>query len=364
MKGSEEPDGEVISSVPTDSGVYYTSHYWNDLPRVVAYISENCTGDPTKSWQSDFLERFCPDGPFAHGLFANCGNGWAERDFIDRGIVRKATAFDYAHDLLDQAERERGDRDITYFQADANRVDLGTDLYDLVVNVGALHHVQYINRMAAQLCRAMVEGGTLVSYDYVGPGRNQYSRAHWRQVRAANRALPAPLRKDRLRQPHLPTMLVSDPTEAIHADLVLDSLSRFFTMTEVHQAGGGIAYELLTHNPKFFGEVPDGEVAAELDVILAQDRRLGAAGKVPSLFAYYIARPNKAALGDASLDVFQAAEDARERWAARHRGTYTFAQYFQVQANRAFFAGLRWLPPRLHRWGLRLGERLSERFGL
>jgi SAM-dependent methyltransferase len=364
MPPSDAAHREVVSSVPTDSGVYYTSHYWNDLPRVVAYISEKCTGDRTKWWTADFHERFASTGPFEHALFVNCGNGWAERDFIDRGIVRRCTAFDFADDLLAQAERERGERDIRYFQADANLVDLGSDVYDLIVNVGALHHVQYINRMAAQLCRAMTEGGLLVSYDYVGPGRNQYSRSHWRRVQTANRALTPSLRNDRLRRPHLATMLLADPTEAIHSDLVRESLARYFTISEWHDAGGGIAYHIITHNLKFFADVPQEEQQAQIDSLLEQDERLERAGKVPSLFAYYLARPNKSALDDPSLGAFQAQEDARERWASTHSGTYTYFEYAQIRASRLFFAALRRLPPKVHQWGLRRVDWLAERFGV
>lgn len=328
---------EAATSVPTDSSVYYRSHYWNDLPRVLAYINQRTTGDPDTFWMEDFRRRFCQGGPFEHGLFVACGNGWVERDFIDRGIVRRATGFDYAQDLLDAAERDRGDRQIDYFQADINRLELPADSYDLVVNVGALHHVQFINRFARMLCRTLREGGVLVAYDYIGPGRNQYGIDHWALIRQANEDLPTWLRKDRLKRPHLPTMLLDDPTEAIHADLVLDALGRYFTIEERHDAGGGIAYEVITHNPKFFSGRPDADVLPHLEHLLRADAGLTDAGTVPPLFSYYIARPNKAALEDPALAVHQEAEDAREAWAARHAGVYTWPQYWRLTADRAFW---------------------------
>jgi SAM-dependent methyltransferase len=327
--------------VPSGSGVYYGSHYWNDLPRVVRYIAESCTGDPDKWWMDDFKERFCSRGPFAHGLFPNCGNGWVEREFIDRGIVRRATAFDYAQDLLDLAAAEQGERDISYFQADVNRVDFPADAFDLVVNVGALHHVQYVNRLARLLCQALTADGVLVAFDYVGPARNQYPARQWRLIRRANRALPEFLRKQPLDRPHLPTMLAEDPTEAIHADLVLAALARYFRVVERHDTGGGIAYEVITHNPRFFDAARAAEIQGPLDRLLATDRELTAAGEVPPLFAYYIARPDKSALGDPRAGAWQTAEDRREAWAAAHLGTYTGRDFARVRARRAVSAALR-----------------------
>lgn len=345
------------SAVPADSAVYYQSHYWNDLPGVQRYMAEASSGDPDKGWMDDFKERFCQQGPFEHGFFPNCGNGWVERDFIDRGIVRRATAFDYAQDLIEQAEAARGARDITYFQADVNRVQLPAGTYDLVVNVGALHHVQYINRFARLLAEAMTENGVLVGFDYVGPARNQYPKAQWRLIEAANRTLPPSLRVEALQPPHLPTMLVTDPTEAIHSDLVLEALGRYFKLEERHDLGGGIAYQLITHNERFFDPAREAEIADHLDRLLKTDRELTTGGRVASLFAYYVARPDKARADDPRAGAWQAKEDRREAWAAAHLGTYRWRDYADLLAQRVVWR----LVDRFHLHGLRTRVRQALR---
>jgi SAM-dependent methyltransferase len=181
------PDVETV--VNENSKVYYSGDYWNDLPKVLKYMSENFTGDPSKWWNTDFAERFCQE-PFDRGFFINCGNGWVEREFVDNGWVRSATAFDYSDDLLREAEAEPGARPIEYFQADANRLELEADQFDLIVNVASLHHVQYIDRMCRMLCDALKPNGLMLNYDYIGPGRNQYPQRQWRNIRAVNRSLP------------------------------------------------------------------------------------------------------------------------------------------------------------------------------
>jgi SAM-dependent methyltransferase len=349
----------MVTATPPDSGVYYSSVYWNDYPRVVEYISRRCTGDPHTWWVDDFTRRFCPGGPFDHGLFLNCGNGWVERDFVDRGIVRRATAFDYARDLLEQAEGARGDRPITYFQADVNTVDFEESAFDLVVNVGAIHHVQYINRLLRLLCRAMAAEGVLLSFDYVGPARNQYPRRQWRLVREANRLLPPEVRKDRLRRPHLPTMLHDDPTEAIHSDLTFETMGRYFDILERHDVGGGIAYDILTHNEKA-RRLPDDKIAPFLDRLLALDDEHTASGRVPTLFSYFVARPRKAALDDPRVPEYQAAEDRRERRAARRRGTYRVRDHLRVLSISWLSRAVGWLPTGVRRFGGRRVRRLME----
>jgi SAM-dependent methyltransferase len=321
---------------PPDSNVYYNSTYWNDLPPVIEHISELCTGDRTKWWVPEFKDRYCQNGPFEHGLFLACGNGWVEREFLDRGIVRRATAFDYSRELLEIAEAERGARAITYFQADANTIDFEPDSYDLVVNVGALHHVQYIDRLCRILCRTLKAGGVLVGYDYVGPSRNQYSRRHWQLIQKTNQALPALLRKEKLIYPHLPTMVATDPTEAIHSDLELPVLERYFSTLERHDLGGGLAYEVLSHNDKV-DSAPVQDLAPELERLLQLDRATTAAGRIPTLFSYYVLRPDKSTLTGPELDRFRREEDRREALARRFLSAYTVDGFLRLFWNRQYY---------------------------
>lgn len=323
---------EHQAAASPDSQRYYTGTYWNSYPRVVEYMQENFTGDRHKGWMQDFKERF-GGTPFERGLALNCGNGWVERDFIDAGIVKHITAFDYSMDLLRLAKRDKGSRPISYFRTDINRVDFGENQFDLVINVAALHHVQYINRLSRILARAITDGGIMVSFDYIGPHRNQYPFRQWCLMNYVNRSLPASMRKAPVIKPYLPRRVFDDPTEAIHSELIIESVSRYFEIVERHDTGGGIAYELLTHNPRLQG-VPADERDAQIDRILALDRRYTELGRVPPLFSYFLARPRKAALLDrAMVEHHQRAEDLREEKARRWGGVYSGPQYLAMLAH-------------------------------
>jgi hypothetical protein len=146
---------------------------------------------------------------------------------------------------------------------------------------------------------------------------------HWWRIVRANRRLPPEVRKERLVRPHLPTILHNDPTEAIHSDLILPVMGRYFDIVERHDTGGGIAYELLTHNPAVHTLGPE-RTDPHIRQLLAWDRRDTARGLVPPLFSYFLARPRPAALWDAArLRAFQNEEDRREARARAHGGVYS-----------------------------------------
>jgi len=319
--------------VNVNSEIYYHGQYWNDFPPVLEYMSENFTGDKNKWWVQDFLERFCQT-PFEHGLVLNCGNGWVERELIDKGAVAKVTAFDYSSDLLKKAQYEKGSRSIFYFKADVNRVNFEEDQFDLIINVASLHHVQYINRICRVLSKTLKKDGIFVNYDYIGPHRNQYSKKQWHLIKQVNQSLPDTIKKHPLKKPHLPTMLVNDPSEAIHSELIIETVSKYFNLFERHDTGGGIAYELLTHNEKL-QSLPENELNKNILKILKIDKEYTFQGKVPSLFSYFLARSNKNIFNDESLlNELQRIEDFREQNSRKRKGVYSYGQYLHLQLHQ------------------------------
>ncbi len=321
------------TTVNENSEIYYKGQYWNNFPQVLEYMSENFTGDRKKWWVKDFKERYALT-PFKRGLFLNCGNGWVEREFIDEHIVMWAAAFDYSARLISIAQKEKGPRAISYFRADANRIDFADNQFDLVVNVAALHHVQYINRFCCILCKTTTEDGVFVNFDYIGPARNQYSKQHWRCIKQVNRSLPKNIRKSPLIKPYLPSMLNGDPTEAIHSDLIIPTIRRFFDIVERHDTGGGIAYEILTHNSKL-NILPMQRVFPHIEKILEIDRKFTHELKEPPLFSYFIAQPNKSRISNNDkLESFQSDEDEREFCASKMGGVYSTSDLLRLLIYR------------------------------
>lgn len=301
---------------PVSSDVYYSGMYWNNRAEVLAYMNERATGNPSVQWWQHLLAW--RGRPFKRALAINCGNGWVERDLITFGVMESAVGIDFSPDLLATARAAATERElpIEYIEVDINTYDFDLEGVDLVINFAAAHHIASIDRVFRHLARLLGPDGVFVSYDYVGPHRNLYPTAQWEAIWRANQAMPVEFRRD-LHYAHVPTMLASDPTEAIHSELIVSTMKRYFNLPVEQYLGGGVAYELLSFNAAFHD--PERDASALVDQVLTADEAYRAlAPAANSLFAYLLAVPGP--LPDASqLDEWTAAEEAREA-AARDRG--------------------------------------------
>ncbi len=110
-------------------------------------------------------------------------------------------------------------------------------------------------------------------------------------------------------------------------------MSRYFEIFERHDTGGGIAYELLTHNPKL-RNVPADELDFYIGRILTLDKECTKLKQVPPLFSYFLAKPKKSVLlGRPMLEYYQEMEDLREEKARRRRGVHSNSQYLTMMAH-------------------------------
>jgi SAM-dependent methyltransferase len=306
--------------VPSAGFEYYRDRYWNDFEPVVRELNERATGHRDVTW---FEHLRGHAGPFRHALVLNCGNGWVERELLERGVVDSAVGVDVSDELLDEARGRATARDlpVRYERLDTNAAEFPDEPFDLVVNHAAMHHVAYIDRVTRRLHELLAPDGVFVSWDYVGPHRNQYSARQWEAAWETNLTLPEPVRQ-RMRYPLLPAMVEGDPTEAIHSELILPTMERYFDLDHRRDLGGGVGYLLLTHNDALHA-LPPEQAEPHVRAVMAADAALTAADPSTSLFAYVIARPRPGALDDTEqLAAWTAAEDAREAAADAAGGYY------------------------------------------
>ena len=310
--------GEAI--VPRSADVYYQGKYWNDYPEVSAEVNRRISGDPAENYLSQFL-RCVGNRRFARALFINCGNGWVEREFFRHGAIDSAVGIDFSEDLLEQARANSEGLAVRYVKMDINEAEFPDARYDLVVNFAACHHVAFIDRVLRALCSRLTSDGWFVNYDYVGPHRNQYTYEQWSAAWEANNALP-PDGRQNLAYPHLATMLATDPTEAIHSELTLETFHRYFTIHEYRAVGGAVAYPILTFNSALTAlsvERRQRIVTQAMDA----DARYLAAHPHDTLFAYWTATPRCDVLNDVQiLARWEREENERERSAAERGGRY------------------------------------------
>jgi SAM-dependent methyltransferase len=311
----------VKSVIPSENFQYYgNTIYWNSFEPTVEHWNVTITGSPTKTWSEHIRDKF---GPFDRALFVNCGNGWVERDLFKSGTIRSAVGFDISDALLRQATEEASliGMPSRYIVADCNVFD-PTELgeFDLIVNYAAMHHVAYLNRITQKIAGMLNKNGIYVALDYVGPHRNQYEWSAWSKVLETNSSLPVHLRND-LVYPHLATMLVHDPTEAIHSELIIEVVQRHFDLELLAPFGGAIAYPVLFNNIALHKVRHTEEGRALVSRILQVDREFTAECPDSSLFSFWVGRP-KGGRDGSQLRAWQDEEDKRERGAAGSDGRY------------------------------------------
>jgi len=307
---------------PSAKFEYYTGAiYWNDFEIVQRHFNQAISGDPLKNWIQHVRDKM---GCFDNSLFVNCGNGWVERDLFREKLVQNVVGFDISETLIDAAASEAGKIGMpyVYMVGDANRIDLDGIDVDLVVNHGAMHHVAYIDRLTRQLYKVLGKSGVYVAFDYTGAHRNQYSWEAWSSTVELNASLPKRFRAE-LAYPHLKTMLHTDPTEAIHSELQIDVLKRYFHLQQFVPLGGSLAYHILYQNTRLHNEQHSPEGAETLQRIMNADRAFTAATPASSLFSFWVANPKPGVLDDQkALVEWEYEENLREDQALENGGRY------------------------------------------
>ena len=288
IKRITKKDANVHGSESYD---HYKDQYWNNLDLVQQYINENATGNRDTLWQVDILTRFKEHVPFKKVLVIGCGNGWVERQLYDLGVGLHFDAFDISEKYLESAKSLSGNRDINYFKADINNLtNLGESTYDAIFNVGVLHHTFRLSLAVWKLSRALKPNGLMFNFDYVGPTRNQYSKEHLEILKNTNSELPKRFQSPHPLRPSKRDFDFGDPSEAIHSDLVRDTVERFFDITYQRDINGGIAYQILWNNIDEFKK-NDIDAVKNLKFLLEKDIEYTKSKAVPVLFWYAVGTP-------------------------------------------------------------------------
>tara|TARA_B100000482_G_scaffold182306_1_gene156195 strand:+ start:444 stop:1631 length:1188 start_codon:yes stop_codon:yes gene_type:complete len=311
------------------ASVYYSGNYWNDFDQVRSYMNSLSTGNPSVDWK-EHLFAWNGRKPFKKAMIISCGNGFVERDLLSKGIILSAVGIDVNEQLLDAArtEAQKYDLPVRYYRVDSNKEDtFPEDGYDIVVNHAALHHIAYIDFHVRALSRLLQRspGGVLVNYDYVGPHRNQYDADTWEMIIALDKQSDPCFRLPNINQgyPHIQTMLALDQSEAIHSELIMSVLDRYFEPLWLRYLNGALAYTLLTHNKNLQQPCSTGaDLAEHIHKVLEADSKYTASHRGSELFVYSIMKPRTNSPSRAVEDVWSREEDQRERAAQQNGGVY------------------------------------------
>jgi len=232
-----------------DDNVYYNNIYWGSFDLVSKHINKTISDDENKVWYLDFY-NYSKKRTFKKALILNCGNGRVEREILSQiPLFEECVGIDISKKFIKKCKEEakKNNLNFRYYQMDINKSELPEDSFDLVINHAALHHISHLKKVLLGIYSKMTKDSFFVNYDYVGPHRNQYPYKDYSTFWQTNKSLPTRYQK-KLSYAHLPTMLATDYSEAIHSELILTEMANFFNFKKHKKFGGTIAYNLLYDN--------------------------------------------------------------------------------------------------------------------
>jgi len=254
-------------------------------------------------WYTYVHQRYCP-APRKLGLSLCCGNGHVERILLWRKIVAACEGVDLSPECIAACRQEAQTAGLTglrYRVADVERMRLPRNRYDLVVGWMALHHLQNLPRVFAQVRRSLTRDGILLVNEYVGPARFRIPQSQVDLMNEWLARLPDQLKRElsgEVRQRAVPLnledLVAHDPSEAICSDQILPLISREFEVVEEIPYGGALLQLLLGGIIQNF-DPGNREHCHWLQKLYAAEREAMERGELDSDFAFVIARARRSA---------------------------------------------------------------------
>jgi len=310
------------------------------FPPLLRYTQELIGGDPDRDCYLWTVDTYLRDRlPVARALSLACGHGHVERLLAERGVFEQCLGLDLAPGAIEEARRlaaEGGYENLEYQLADLNRLHLEPGSFDLILAVGALHHMSDLDHVLEEVFRALKPGGLLVANEYVGLDRWQVSPRQYELINAAIHLIPPDLR-ERREENHWPAWLwpltkleprlarrrvnplaplhalrrllvrrpafgrlydppppwywrLRDPSEGVHASQIISSIRRRFEDVNVRPYNGSILYFAL--DQAFYERYDESNPRHRriLEMLLQIEREMVALGELPSLAAHIVAR--------------------------------------------------------------------------
>lgn len=115
--------------------------------------------DGAPEWPA--LRAMLPDLRGRKVLDLGCGFGWFCRWARENGAAH-VVGFDLSEKMLARARATTQDPAITYTKADLENLELPAQSFDLVYSSLALHYLENLNALMAEVYRSLVRGGSLV----------------------------------------------------------------------------------------------------------------------------------------------------------------------------------------------------------
>jgi ubiquinone/menaquinone biosynthesis C-methylase UbiE len=164
-----------------------------------------------------------------------------------------------------------------------------TQVYDLVMFIGSLHHVRELEPMLDKVKRTLTADGLLMINEYVGPCYNIYDAA---RIDIMNRLLSSLAPEFTLTPTsqwtnlEIEAVLSADPSESTRSALIPAFLNYYFRPRVVRNFGGALLHPLFDHlnSARLNDGSPESDAIVRL--LIQTENLLTEAGALPQDFCF------------------------------------------------------------------------------
>ena len=270
----------------------YLSH-----PMIQAYISLRALGSLVSHMDAATHAIRSYSNPGDQILSLGCGLGGKERLLAKAMPDRQFLGMDIADDIVvmaNEAIAREGLPNMRVELGNFNELDLPERSIQLLLGLGAIHHVENLEGLWSQARGALTSGGVVLAQEFVGPDRFQWTDA---QLEACNEAMDTLVPEEH--KPHhskverisVADMIAADPSEAVRSSQILATCKAAgFEIDSYNSAGGALLqpimmYQVHTYDPR------NWQHNQVLGNLFAKEDQLMAEGLLGDDFAMFVARP-------------------------------------------------------------------------
>jgi ubiquinone/menaquinone biosynthesis C-methylase UbiE len=270
---------------------------WGEHPFFLSLIYQELFGSKDMSL-FDYFKSAHPHFANGKALSLCSGDGFFESQLAKQAVFGEILGVDIAEYRVEKAKQEHASlKNLSFSIADINQGNYGHDVFDVVFAKAALHHIQDLERAFPGMQACLKDKGQLVTIDFFGPTRFQWTE---QQLALANhflRELPEQLRRTNTGQvisnivrPTVQEMLAIDPSEAARSSELYEYIEKHFHIQQEFNVGGTVF--ALVFSPEIVNNFnPEDSFHQQLmRKVFDEERMLINSGKLPSDFKFIIAQ--------------------------------------------------------------------------
>lgn len=227
------------------------TNWWN-IPMVRKRWNEKITGDSSKSYIT-----YCAEQYFTHVedglkmLSIGCGTGTQELEFLNTGKFKLIEAIDIAEGNIVEAKKRTSNPILKFIHSSFERFET-SEKYDVILFYSSLHHLKNLEGVVKRIKQLLLPNSLLIIHEYTGPNRIawqvpqlNFSNKLLAQLPDNKRTYLSGNVKEKQTAPGNLRMIISDPSEAVEAENIVNILKQHFTNVELKGYGGNILVPLL-----------------------------------------------------------------------------------------------------------------------